>query len=197
MTTTSNVEVPVKRQSRVGKRPLPVPKGVTLDIKGQKLSVQGPKGKLEHTFAAGIVFAREGDEIRVTSDRDGSDGPRLQGLGRALLASMLKGVAEGYERSLELVGTGYRCEVKGQTVILQVGLSHVPVVELPKSVTAMVPSDSRGAILVLSSPDKGVLGQVAASIRHLRPPEPYGGKGIRYRGEQIRRKAGKAGKGRK
>lgn len=197
MTTEQQVEAPEKRQSRVGKRPVPVPKGVQVDIKGQAVQVKGPKGSISHEFAKGIVFSREGDVISVTSSESGSDAPRLQGLGRALLASMVKGAAEGYERSLELVGTGYRCEVKGNKITLQVGLSHIPEVELPPGVSATVPPDSRGGLLILTSADKAVLGQVAASIRALRPPEPYGGKGIRYRGERIRRKAGKAGKGRK
>jgi large subunit ribosomal protein L6 len=107
----------------------------------------------------------------------------------------VKGASEGYERQLELVGTGYRCEVKGTVVTLTVGLSHPTSIQLPPGVTGNVPPDSKGTMLVLSSPDKAVLGQIAATIRGIRPPEPYGGKGIRYRGENIRRKAGKAAKG--
>jgi large subunit ribosomal protein L6 len=111
------------------------------------------------------------------------------------LASRVKGVAQGYERLLELVGTGYRCEVKGQTVTLSLGYSHPCVIQLPPGVSGNVPPDSKGTMLVLTSADKAVLGQIAATVRGLRPPEPYGGKGVRYRGEQIRRKAGKAAKG--
>jgi large subunit ribosomal protein L6 len=118
----------------------------------------------------------------------------LQGLGRALIAAMLKGASVGFEVTLELVGTGYRCEVKGKVVTLQLGLSHPAVVELDPQVGAVVPPDSKGTQLVLSSANKALLGQTAATIRALRPPEPYGGKGIRYRGENIRRKAGKAAK---
>jgi large subunit ribosomal protein L6 len=110
---------------------------------------------------------------------------------------MVKGCAEGYERILELVGTGYRCELKGKVVNFSLGLSHPASVELPASVSATIPGDSKGTLLILNSPDKALIGQLAATIKRLRPPEPYGGKGIRYRGEQIRRKAGKAGKGRK
>lgn len=185
------------RQSRIGKRPVPMPKGVAVEVKAGAVNVQGPKGKLSQVIPDQVEVKVEGDTVVVTSSAPGSNAPRLQGLVRALVASMVKGVAEGYERSLELVGTGYRCEVKGQTVTLQVGLSHQSIYELPHQVTGVVPPDSRGSVLTLSSPDKAALGQVAASIRDVRPPEPYGGKGIRYRGEQIRRKAGKAGKGRK
>jgi len=185
------------KQSRIGKRPVPVPKGVTVNISGAKVEVQGPKGKLSQQLPDSINISREGDVLSVQSSANGRDAVRLQGLGRALLASMVKGAAEGYERTLELVGTGYRAEVKGRTVNLQVGLSHPCAYELPEGVNAVVPGDSKGAVLVLSSADKARLGQVAATLRGMRPPEPYGGKGIRYRGEQIRRKAGKAGKGRK
>lgn len=194
----SGAQTQAARQSRVGKRAVPVPKGVTVDIKDGAMHVQGPKGKLSQTIPAQVEVAQvEGGSLKVSSSAPGADAPRLQGLVRALLVSMIKGVSEGYERALELVGTGYRCEVKGQTVTLQVGLSHTSVYQLPPQVSGNVPGDSRGSVLILSSPDKAALGQVAASIRAVRPPEPYGGKGIRYRGEQIRRKAGKAGKGRK
>jgi large subunit ribosomal protein L6 len=185
-----------QRQSRVGKRPIPVPKGVTVNITGQRVEVQGPKGKLFGELPERVSATRDGDVFHIRSTAEARDGARLQGLGRALLASMVKGVADGYVRILELVGTGYRCEVKGKTVTLQLGFSHPCVVELPEAVSGVVPPDSKGTQLVLSSADKAVIGQIAATIRGLRPPEPYGGKGVRYRGEQVRRKAGKAGKGR-
>jgi len=183
-----------KRLSRVGKRPVAVPKGVTLTINGQNVSAQGPKGKLAFDLPANIIAKKEGDAVSIVSSAPGRDGARLQGLGRALVASMLKGTSVGYETILELVGTGYRCEVKGKTVTLQLGYSHPCVIELPASITGVVPPDSKGTQLVLTSADKGMLGQIAATIRDLRPPEPYGGKGVRYRGENIRRKAGKAAK---
>lgn len=185
------------RQSRVGKRPIAVPKGVTVNVNGQKVDVQGPKGKLSVALPERIDVARDGDAIKVTSSASGRDGARLQGLGWALLSTMVKGAADGYERILELVGTGYRCEVKGKTVTLQLGFSHPTTYDLPDGVTGVVSPDSKGTQLVLSSPNKALLGQVAATIRAIRPPEPYGGKGVRYRGETVRRKAGKAGKGRK
>jgi len=196
MTTEQAQAGAAKRQSRVGKRPIPIPKGVTVNITGQEVSVQGPKGKLTSKLPDHVVIEKTGDELLLSSTATGDDFPRLQGLGRALVANMVKGCAEGFERTLELVGTGYRCEVKGKTVNFSLGLSHPASVELPASVSAVVPGDSKGTLLVLSSPDKALIGQLAATIKGLRPPEPYGGKGIRYRGEQIRRKAGKAGKGR-
>lgn len=184
-----------KRLSRVGKRPVPLPKGVTVNVTGAKVDIQGPKGKLSFDLPASVVCKREGETLLIESSAPGRDGARLQGLSRALLASQIKGAAQGYERILELVGTGYRCEVKGQTVTLSLGFSHPTQVQLPPTITGNVPADSKGTMLILTSADKALLGQVAASIRDLRPPEPYGGKGIRYRGENIRRKAGKAAKG--
>jgi len=183
-----------KRLSRVGKRPVAVPKGVTLTINGQNVSAQGPKGKLALDLPANITAKKDGESVSIVSSAPGRDGARLQGLGRALVASMLKGASVGYEVILELVGTGYRCEIKGKTVTLQLGYSHPCVIELPAAITGVVPADSKGTQLVLTSADKGLLGQTAATIRGLREPEPYGGKGVRYRGENIRRKAGKAAK---
>jgi large subunit ribosomal protein L6 len=186
----------VGKQSRIGKRAIPVPKGVTVNVAGDKVDVQGPKGKLMRQLPPSVVIQRDGDVLRIQSSAVERDAARLQGLGRQLVASMVKGVSDGYERILELVGTGYRAEVKGRTVHLALGLSHPSTVELPPSVNAVVPPDSKGTQIVLSSADKAVVGQLAATIRSLRPPEPYGGKGVRYRGEVIRKKAGKAGKGR-
>jgi large subunit ribosomal protein L6 len=189
--------VTMERQSRVGKRPVILPKGVSFTLGAETFSVKGPKGNLTRALVPTVQVAQKENEIRIVSTSPGRDGARLQGLMRALLASMVKGVAEGYERGLELVGTGYRCELKGKTVTFQVGLSHPTSIVLPDGVTASVPADSKGTLLLLNSADKAVLGQLAATIRHFRPPEPYGGKGIRYRGEKVRKKAGKAGKGRK
>lgn len=184
-----------KRLSRVGKRPVPVPKGVTVTVVDRRVDIQGPKGKLSVELPAQVVCKKTGDQLLIESSAPGRDAARLQGLSRALVVANVKGVAEGYERSLELVGTGYRCEVKGQKVTLSLGFSHPTAVDLPPGVSGTVPPDSKGTMLVLASANKAVLGQVAATIRDLRPPEPYGGKGIRYRGETIRRKAGKAAKG--
>jgi large subunit ribosomal protein L6 len=144
-----------------------------------------------------VIVSQEGDAIQVVSDAGEQDGARLQDLVRALIAASVKGAVEGYTKTLELHGTGYRAELVGNKLTCLVGRSHPCVIELPASVTCEVPKDSKGTVIHLSSPDKAVLGQVAATIKGFRLPEPYGGKGIRFRGEQIRRKAGKAGKGRK
>jgi len=191
----AEVQSEPKRLSRVGKRPVLVPKGVNVTFAGNRVEVQGPKGKLGMDLPPNVVVKNEGGKISIESSAPGRDGARLQGLARALLQSRVKGAAEGFERQLELVGTGYRCEVKGSTVTLTLGFSHPTSVVLPPGVSGNVPADSKGTLLILQSADKAVLGQVAATIRGLRPPEPYGGKGVRYKGENIRRKAGKAAKG--
>jgi large subunit ribosomal protein L6 len=165
-----------------------------VNLSGSRVEVQGPKGKLARELHPSIRIKKDGDAISVDAEAPGRDASRLQGLGRALIASMVHGAAVGYERTLELVGTGYRCEARGKTLHFQLGLSHPVAIPLPAQLTATIPADSKGTVLMLSSPDKGELGQLAAQIRSLRPPEPYGGKGVRYRGEHIRRKAGKAGK---
>jgi large subunit ribosomal protein L6 len=191
----ATVAAPEVRLSRVGKRPVSIPKGVTVNLSDTKFDVQGPKGKLSIPMPPQVTAKKEGEAISFVSSAPGRDGARLQGLARALLQSAVKGSAEGYEKVLELVGTGYRAEVKGKTITLALGFSHPTNVAVPPAITAVVPPDSKGTQLVLTSADKALLGQLAASIRDLRPPEPYGGKGIRYRGENIRRKAGKAAKG--
>jgi large subunit ribosomal protein L6 len=191
-TATATPEV---RLSRVGKRAVVIPKGVTVNMTAAQCDVQGAKGKLSVPIPGQVTAKKDGDAISFVSSAPGRDGARLQGLARALLASAVKGSAEGYEKVLELVGTGYRAEVKGKVITLALGFSHPTNLPVPPSITAVVPPDSKGTQLVLTSADKALLGQLAASIRDLRPPEPYGGKGIRYRGENIRRKAGKAAKG--
>lgn len=191
----AEAQVAPKRLSRVGKRPVVLPKGVTVNLTGNRIEVQGPKGKLGFDMPPTVTLKKDGEKLLLESSATGRDAPRLQGLARALLASRVKGAAEGYERRLELVGTGYRCEVKGQTATLTLGFSHPTQIVLPPGVTGSVPADSKGTMLILQSPDKAALGQIAATIRGLRPPEPYGGKGVRYSGEVIRRKAGKAAKG--
>ena len=192
---TSNDAQP--RLSRIGKRPIALPSSVTVTIAGRRVDIQGPRGKLGRELSDKTDVKKDGEALTITSSAAGRDGARLQGLERALLANMVKGVVQGYERSLELVGTGYRCEIKGRTLVFQLGFSHQKTLELPESVAANIPADSKGTMLILTSPDKALLGQTAATIRSFRPPEPYGGKGVRYRGEKIRKKAGKAGKARK
>ena len=190
----AQVEAKGKRESRVGKRAIALPKGVTVAVKDRRIEVKGAKGTLSMQLPESVSVREASGQLSVSSDLDTPDGPRLQGLGRALLANLVKGVSTGYEQTLELVGTGYRAEVKGTVVHLALGFSHPVAYQLPATVSGKVAPDSKGSVLHLESPDKAALGQAAATIRGFRPPEPYGGKGVRYRGENILRKAGKAGK---
>ncbi len=193
MQTATTQSSEASKTSRVGKRPVDVPKGVTVTVKGRSVEIKGAKGQLLHDLPATVDVKAEGTRLHITSTAPGRDGSRLQGLVRALLASMVKGAAEGYERVLELKGTGYRVDLKGTTLTFALGFSHQIVFPVPKGLTATVPADSKGTVLVLQGADKALIGQTAATIRGFRPPEPYGGKGVRYRGERVREKAGKAG----
>jgi large subunit ribosomal protein L6 len=192
--TTEAVDKTASKTSRVGKRPIPLPKGVSATISATKIEVKGPKGTLSRPLPDSVSVAQEGSELNVSSSAAGRDAPRLQGLARALIANMVKGVAEGYERRLEFHGTGYRAELKGKSLVCTLGFSHLKTLELPANMTADIPKDSKGQLVILNSPDKEAIGQAAATIRGFRPPLPYGGKGVRYQGERIREKAGKAGK---
>lgn len=191
----ASTETIAPKTSRVGKRPIDLPKGVTVTVNNRHIEVKGPKGTLSRGLAEQVDVKVDGPKVVVTSSAPGRDASRLQGLTRALLAAMVKGVAEGYERTLELRGTGYRVEQKGTTLHFALGFSHPVVYALPKGISATIPADSKGTLVVLNGADKEVIGQTAAKIRGFRPPEPYGGKGVRYKGEHVREKAGKAGKG--
>jgi large subunit ribosomal protein L6 len=193
VTTTNSASSP--KTSRVGKRPIEIPKGVTASVSGRSIDVKGPKGQLTRGLVDTVSIQLEGSKLHVSSTAPGRDASRLQGLMRALVASMVKGVADGYEKVLELKGTGYRVELKGATLHFALGYSHPIAYPLPKGITATVPAESKGTVLILQGADKELIGQTAAKIRDFRPPEPYGGKGVRYRGERVREKAGKAGKG--
>jgi len=193
-TATATTAQPA-RTSRVGKRPIDLPKGVTASVNGRAVEIKGPKGQLSRPIAETVSVTVEGSKISISSTAAGRDAARLQGLMRALIAAMVKGVADGYERTLELKGTGYRVELKGTTLNFALGYSHPIAFPVPKGLTATVPADSKGTVLILQGADKELIGQTAAKIRGFRPPEPYGGKGVRYRGERVREKAGKAGKG--
>jgi large subunit ribosomal protein L6 len=182
------------RQSRVGKRPIVLPKGVTATVKDGAVEVKGPKGTLSRPLPPDVTAKIDASGIVFTPTVAGRDGARLQGLARALFAAMVKGVAEGYTRTLQLVGTGYRAELKGQVLNLALGFSHPIAFPLPKGVKCEIPADSKGTIVILTGSDKETMGQTAAKIRSFRPPEPYGGKGVRYQGEKVREKAGKAAK---
>jgi large subunit ribosomal protein L6 len=181
-------------QARIGKRPIPLPKGVTATLKDRTVEIKGPKGTLTRELPPNTVLKIDAAGLTLTSTLEGRDGSRFQGLARALLAAMVLGVAEGYTKTLQLVGTGYRAELKGQAVNLALGFSHPILFPLPKGVKCEIPADSKGTLMILTGSDKEVMGQTAAKIRGFRPPEPYGGKGVRYQGEKVREKAGKAAK---
>lgn len=188
-----------QRQSRVGKRPIPVPKGVEISFDAASVKVKGPKGTLERKLPPLVGLKREGEILSVVlTPGAGEDGLKFQGLTRALVANMVQGVASGYAMALDLYGVGYRAELKGRELVLSLGLSHQVKYMLPASVNARVETLDEGGTkrprLHLDCPDKELLGQSAARIRSFRPPEPYKGKGVRYMGEKIRMKAGKAGK---
>jgi large subunit ribosomal protein L6 len=192
---TSASPVEDLRQSRVGKRPVEVPKGVTVAVKDGKIDIKGPKGTLSRPITPNVTIKVEGNEINVMPTVGGRDGARFQGLARALINGMVVGAATGYTKTLQLVGTGYRAEVKGQTLNLALGFSHPINFPIPAGITVQIPGDSKGTLVILTGADKEKMGQTAAKIRGFRPPEPYGGKGVRYQGEKVREKAGKAGKG--
>ena len=183
------------RQSRVGKRPVELLKGVTITVANGKVDVKGPKGTLSKALTPNVKVKVEGNEVSVYPTVTGRDGARFQGLARSIINGMIVGAGTGYVKTLQLVGTGYRAEVKGKILNLALGFSHPVNFPIPEGVTVQIPGDSKGTIIILSGADKEVMGQTAAKIRGFRPPEPYGGKGVRFQGEKVREKAGKAAKG--
>jgi large subunit ribosomal protein L6 len=180
------------RLSRVGKRPVPLPKGVTATVANGKIDVKGPKGQLSRALTPNVTVKNENNEILITPTVDGRDGARFQGLARSIISGMIEGAATGYTKTLQLVGTGYRAELKGKTLNLALGFSHPINFPIPDGITVTIPGDSKGTLVILTGADKEKMGQTAAKIRGFRPPEPYGGKGVRYQGEKVREKAGKA-----
>ena len=177
--------------SRIGKLPITVPSNVKVAIDSGVVKTNGPTGSLDLSVRPGISVEVKGTEIIVTRDAETREGRSLHGLTRTLIANMVKGVSDGFTKKLDIVGVGYKADVQGNVVNLALGYSHPVRYELPKNVTATV---EKQTAITLKGPDKQVVGQVAADIRALRPPEPYKGKGIKYSDEVIRRKAGKAGK---
>jgi large subunit ribosomal protein L6 len=176
--------------SRIGKIPVPVPDGVDVTLDGLTVTVKGPKGELVRTMPEGVSLSSDDDgSIVVTPDGTDRMHRSRWGLVRTLIANMIEGVTAGYNKNLELVGVGYRAAAKGSDVELQVGYSHPVLIEAPEGISFNVPQPTR---IEVSGIDKVLVGQVAANIRKVRPPEPYKGKGIKYEGEVIRRKAGKA-----
>jgi large subunit ribosomal protein L6 len=178
--------------SRIGKKPIVIPSGVMVTINGSEVTAKGPKGELTRRFDPAISFEIEDGQLQVSRPTDQRHHRAMHGLVRALLANMITGVSEGYEVRLEIVGTAYRAEMQGNDLKLMLGYSHDILVEPPEDMKFEV--EDRGSLIVIQSNDKEMIGQVAADIRKLRPPEPYKGKGIRYKGEYVRQKAGKAGK---
>jgi large subunit ribosomal protein L6 len=197
MQTTTEKKPARQVQSRVGKRPIMLPKGVTVALKDNTVRVEGPKGKLSKVIPSGVDVKIDSAKVSITSALPGRDASRMQGLVRALIAAMVKGASENYTKTLELKGTGYRAEMKGTTLNLALGFSHPVIFPVPAGIKCEIPGDSKGTIVNLTGADKELMGQTAAKIRGFRPPEPYGGKGVRYQGEKVREKAGKAGKGAK
>jgi large subunit ribosomal protein L6 len=178
--------------SRIGKLPVSVPSGVDVSIDGQLVTVKGPKGTLSHAVAEPITASRADDgTISIARPDDERISKSLHGLSRTLVANMVVGVTEGYSKTLEIVGTGYRVTAKGSDLEFALGFSHSILVPAPEGITFRVESPTRFAVEGI---DKQKVGEVAAKIRKLRKPDPYKGKGVRYQGEVIRRKAGKAGK---
>jgi large subunit ribosomal protein L6 len=177
--------------SRIGKLPISVPSGVAVTIDGQQVTVKGPKGELSHVVAEPITVAQEDGTITVARPDDERASKSLHGLSRTLIANMVTGVTQGYSKTLEIVGTGYRVTAKGSDLEFALGFSHPVLVKPPEGITFRVEVPTR---FVVEGIDKQKVGEVAANIRKLRKPDPYKGKGVRYQGETIRRKAGKAGK---
>jgi len=174
--------------SRIGKKPVPIPQGVKVHVEGATVRAEGPKGKLAQPVPAGLTAKLEGNQIVISRAGDDRKVRALHGLARALVANMVTGVKDGFEKKLEIVGIGYRAQVQGRAIQLALGYSHPVVFPLPEGITAEI--DKQTAI-TLRGPDKAVLGQTAARLRMLRKPDPYKGKGIKYADEHIRRKVGK------
>jgi large subunit ribosomal protein L6 len=177
--------------SRIGKLPIPVPSGVEIAIDGQNVTVNGPKGSLSHVLAEPITIAQEDGTLTVARPDDERLSKSLHGLSRTLIANMVIGVTSGYIKNLEIVGTGYRVAARGGDLEFALGFSHPVVITAPEGISFRVDSPTRFAVEGI---DKQKVGEVAANIRKLRKPDPYKGKGVRYQGEVIRRKAGKTGK---
>ena len=177
--------------SRIGRAPITVPSGVDVAVEGQKVTIKGPRGTLSHTVDRPISVAVDEGVVSVSRPDDERENRALHGLSRSLLNNLVVGVSQGYERKLEIHGVGYRVQLQGSTLVFALGYSHPVRIEAPEGITFTVESPTRFGVQGI---DKQLVGQVAANIRRLRRPDPYKGKGVRYAGEQIRRKVGKTGK---
>jgi large subunit ribosomal protein L6 len=176
--------------SRIGKHPVDVPSGVTITLNGQTVRVKGPRGELARTFSSELRITQEGTTVTVERPSDEPRHKALHGLTRTLIANMVEGVTKGYTRTLEISGVGYKAEVRPFGLQMSLGFSHPVEVRAPAGITLTAPQPT---VVIVSGADKEVVGRVASEIRKIRPPEPYKGKGVKYQGEIIRRKAGKAG----
>lgn len=178
--------------SRIGRMPIPVPSGVSVDIQGTRVTVKGPKGQLQRDLHPDMQIDRQDDAVVVARPSDSGKHRALHGLTRALLANMVQGVSNGFTKELVIEGVGYRADLQDKNLVLSLGFSHPVVMTPPDGISFEVARGNRN--ITIQGIDKELVGEVAARIRRLRPPEPYKGKGIAYAGEKIRRKAGKAGK---
>lgn len=174
--------------SRIGKKPVEVPAGVTLTQTGQHIAVKGPKGQLDFTLPAAVTGKLEGNEFTVTPIKDDKTGKSMWGMSRTMVSNLIEGVSNGYSKNLELVGVGYRAQMKGNMLVMQLGFSHDVEFNAPEGITIVAPKPTQ---ITVSGIDKQAVGQAAAKIREYRKPEPYKGKGVRYEGEYVRRKEGK------
>ncbi len=177
--------------SRIGKLPISIPDGVEVKIKGTHVKVKGPRGQLAHTFPASMKISMKNGELQVTRPNDERQQRAFHGLTRSLIHNMVTGVSQGFQKTLQIEGVGYRAEMEGDDLVLYVGYSHAVRVSPPEGISFAV--ENRGRDIYVSGFDKQAVGQIAADIRKVRPPEPYKGKGIRYQDEIVRRKAGKTG----
>ena len=177
--------------SRIGRRPIPIPNKVSVEIKGQNVRVKGPKGSLERELPSLVTVSQNGDVLEVSRQDDSRTARQRHGLARTLVANMIEGVSQGFEKRLEIQGVGYRAQAQGSKLTLNVGYSKPVEMPMPEGIQVAVEKNTE---VIISGINKEVVGNVAAKIRAVRPPEPYKGKGIRYLGEFVRRKAGKAGK---
>jgi large subunit ribosomal protein L6 len=176
--------------SRIGKKPIAIPKGVKVDVKPGTVEIQGPKGRLQQPLPPGIAFNLDGDQLTATTLREDAQLGKFHGLARSLVANAVRGVTEGFKKELDIVGVGYRAELKGKQVHFALGYSHPIVFDLPAGIDVAIDKQMH---ITVSGIDRQLVGQVAANIRRLRKPDPYKQKGVRYTGEVLKKKAGKTG----
>jgi large subunit ribosomal protein L6 len=176
--------------SRIGKKPIPIPKGVTVKVAADAVEVQGPKGKLRQPLPPGIVFAQEDGNLVARLERDDNELRKFHGLARSLVANAVSGVTDGFKKELDIVGIGYRAELKGKQVVFALGYSHPIVFDIPNGIDIAIDKQTH---ITVTGADRQAVGQVAANIRRMRKPDPYKQKGVRYTGEQLKKKVGKTG----